>query len=190
MNSSLKVLFVLFFIATFSSGILFGHLLSPLYSSGNKCTQPTIKNIEVVRPALKTKELKPIDVLEENPKADLAPVIISKDLSKIFLKNELENYINLLKIAKAVPFTDSKSGELIGFKITNLKEDQFFNTLEIKKGDVLLAVNSQKINSVNKALDAFAETRNTLDKMNTFTVTVLRDEKFIDMNFNLVDDTN
>jgi general secretion pathway protein C len=108
-------------------------------------------------------------------------------VSRADVKNQLNNYTSLLKTARAVPYTDPATGELVGFKVTNLQPGSLFQKLGIQPGDVIKGVNGEPINSVNRALEVFANLKGNIDDLDNVNIGVERNGSDQSLNYNVTD---
>ncbi len=108
-------------------------------------------------------------------------------VSRADVKDQLNNYQSLLKTARAVPYTDPRTGELTGFKVTQLQPGSLFQKLGIQPGDVIKGVNGEPINSVNKALEVFANLKGSVDDIDNVDIRVERGGSDQSLKYNLSD---
>ena len=108
-------------------------------------------------------------------------------VSRADVKDQLNNYQRLLQTAKAIPYTDPRTGELTGFKVTNLQPGSLFQKLGIKPGDVIKGVNGESINSINRALEVFANLKGSVDDIDSVNLSVERGGADQALNYNVTD---
>lgn len=88
---------------------------------------------------------------------------------------------NLLQQARAVPYRDPNTGDIIGFRILDIKEGSIFGQLGLQRMDVIKAVNGEPVNSPGKAMELY----NALKSSNSVNVTIGRDGKDQSINYNI-----
>ena len=89
---------------------------------------------------------------------------------------------NMDKIWKDIAIMNHQTnGKLDGYKINFVKKGSDFEKLGLKKGDILVEVNSQPLNSLSVAMDFFKEINNIED----LTLTVIRDGKREDLEYEI-----
>ncbi len=108
-------------------------------------------------------------------------------VSRADVKEQLNNYQSLLKTARAIPYTDPKTGELVGFKVTQLQPGSLFQKLGIQPGDVIKGVNGEPINSVNRALEVFANLKGSVDDIDSVNISVERGGSDQALNYNMTE---
>lgn len=108
-------------------------------------------------------------------------------VSRSDVKSQLDNYQSLLRTARAIPYTDPNTGELIGFKVTQLQPGSLFQKLGIQPGDVIKGVNGESINSVNRALEVFANLKGSVDSLDSVNISVERGGSEQSLNYNVSD---
>lgn len=108
-------------------------------------------------------------------------------VSRADVKEQLNNYQSLLKTARAIPYKDPRTGELTGFKVTQLQPGSLFQKLGIQPGDVIKGVNGEPINSVNKALEVFANLKGSVDDISNVDIRVERGGSDQSLKYNLSD---
>lgn len=108
-------------------------------------------------------------------------------VSRSDVKDQLNNYQSLLKTARAIPYTDPATGEPIGFKITQLQPGSLFQKLGLQPGDVIKGVNGEPMNSLNKALEVFANLKGNIDGLDKVSISVERNGSDQSLNYNVND---
>jgi len=90
-------------------------------------------------------------------------------MDRRFLEKQLANMNDVLTHVRAVPHKDKK-GNMVGFKLFQIKRGSIFDKIGLKNQDVIQNINGQKLDSVEKGLDLFAALRDETH----FTVDLLR----------------
>ncbi len=108
-------------------------------------------------------------------------------VSRADVKEQLNNYQSLLRTARALPYTDPRTGELTGFKVTQLQPGSLFQKLGIQPGDVIKGVNGEPINSINRALEVFANLKGSVDDIDSVNLSVERGGSDQALNYNVTD---
>jgi type II secretion system protein C len=95
--------------------------------------------------------------LLELPLGGLAPVIIVSSDERIINRAALAKKIPDLNaaITQVVPIPYIESGKIIGFKVTRLKDKALSDMAGIKEGDIATRINGQSIDSIQKVLDLY-----------------------------------
>ena len=98
--------------------------------------------------------------------------IADEDGRKLINRNLLTSYTkNVDKIWKDIGIGENKqNGRLNGFKINFVKRGSDFEKLGLKRGDVLLAINAEPLDSYGAAMNFFKE----IDTIDNLTLTVER----------------
>jgi len=117
------------------------------------------------------------------PKTQKSKTIVEQDGVKIISRNLLTSYTkNIDKIWKDISIAQNqKNGKLNGFKINYVKKGSDFEKLGLKKGDVLMGVNAQPLNSLNAAMNFFKE----INDIENLTLTVERNGKSEDIEYEI-----
>ena len=129
-----------------------------------KLKEPKIKNgaYEPVAPVQKrvSKPTKKIEKRDETPSV----VTINRE--------NIEKYIkNMDKIWKDISITDMKrNGKLLGFKVRYIRKGSFFEKIGLKRGDLIVEINGEKIVDYSLPMKKLREF-NTLDGL---TLTIIR----------------
>ena len=102
---------------------------------------------------------------------------------KIISRNLLTSYTkNIDKIWKDISIAENqKNGKLNGFKINYVKKGSDFEKLGLKRGDILMGINAQPLNSLNAAMNFFKEINN----IENLTLTVERNGKSKDIEYEI-----
>lgn len=108
-------------------------------------------------------------------------------VSRSDVKDQINNYQSLLSSARAMPYTDPRTGELTGFIIQQLKPGSLFQKLGIQQGDVIKGVNGEPINSINKALEVFGNLKGSVDDLDSVNLSIERGGSDQDLNYNVKD---
>jgi type II secretion system protein C len=108
---------------------------------------------------------------------------VNIDLPKDSVKRYLENLPDLLDSAFATPrYREDKNGQKIidGFEISRIKEGSVVERLDLKNGDVILAVNGKPLDSLATVMQILGRIQN----MSEAKLTVLRDGRKLNFVFN------
>jgi general secretion pathway protein C len=81
-------------------------------------------------------------------------------LKKADLQAQLNNLPDLLRQAKALPAYDN-SGNIYGFRITQIEPGSIYNQLGIENGCVILGVNNNPITSAQQAMEMYQTMKNS-----------------------------
>ncbi len=76
---------------------------------------------------------------------------------------QLSNMGKLLREAKVERAVDPVTGEVIGFKFTNIKEGSVISELGFNIGDTITSVDGEPVNSPNKAMMMYNKLKNASD---------------------------
>lgn len=72
------------------------------------------------------------------------------------LNRYLENLPQVLQDAKAVPYiAPGSGGEISGFKLVAIKAGSIYETLGLKRGDIIKGVNGEPVDSPQKAMELY-----------------------------------
>ena len=109
--------------------------------------------------------------------------IIDKDGIKIINRSLLTNYTaNPDKIWRDIGIGENKvNGKLNGFKINYVKKGSDFEKLGLKRGDLLMAINAEKLDSLNGVLSLYQDINN----IENLTLTVERNGKSEDIEYEI-----
>ena len=109
--------------------------------------------------------------------------IVEQDGVKLISRDLLTSYTkNLDKIWKDISISENKTaGKLNGFKINFVKRGSDFEKLGLKKGDVLMGINAQALDSLSAAMNVFKDINN----IENLTLTVLRNGKSEDIEYEI-----
>jgi type II secretory pathway component PulC len=105
------------------------------------------------------------------------------DLPKDLVKHYLENLPDLLDSAFAAPrYREDKNGQktIDGFEISRIKEGSIVERLDLKNGDVILAVNGEPLDSLATVMRLLGRIQN----MSEAKLTVLRGGRKLNFVFN------
>jgi len=102
---------------------------------------------------------------------------------KVISRNLLTSYTkNIDKIWKDISIAQNqKNGKLNGFKINYVKKGSDFEKLGLKKGDILMGINAQPLNSLSAAMNFFKE----INDIENLTLTVERNGKSEDIEYEI-----
>lgn len=96
---------------------------------------------------------------------------------------QLSNIGSLLRQAKAERAVDPVTGEVLGFKLVQIKEGSIFEQLGVQVNDIISAVNGEPVTSPNKAMLMF----NQLKSANQISISVERGGSKVDLDYNIED---
>lgn len=93
---------------------------------------------------------------------ELEPIVTISSSERIVNRGALIKEISDLNVLKerVIPIPYLESGKIAGFKIAKLEDDVLAKTAGLKEGDVVMAVNNQKLNSFQKAFQIYNSVRN------------------------------
>jgi general secretion pathway protein C len=117
-------------------------------------------------------------------KTPSAPVgIVEQDGIKVINRNILTNYISSPdKIWKDIGISENKvNGKLNGFKINYVKRGSDFEKLGLKRGDLLMAINAEKLDSIAGVMNLYKDINN----IDNLTLTVERNGKSEDIEYEI-----
>lgn len=109
--------------------------------------------------------------------------IVDQDGKKVISKNLLTSYTkDVDKIWKDIGIGENKvNGKLNGFKINYVKKGSDFEKLGLKRGDLLMAINAEELNSYGAAMNFFKDIGN----IDNLTLTVQRNGKSEDIEYEI-----
>jgi len=109
--------------------------------------------------------------------------IIEQDGVKIIDRSLLTNYISSPdKIWNDIGITENKiGGKLNGFKINYVKKGSDFQKLGLKRGDLLMAINAEKLDTISGVMDLYKNINN----IENLTLTVERNGKSEDIEYEI-----
>lgn len=114
--------------------------------------------------------------------------IPSQNISKEKYISAINNYVVELQLARTVPYVDSKTGEVVGYKLLDIQKESSLNIIGLKNGDVVKHVNFIKVNSASRSLELFLGLKEKLLDSKKLVIGVLRKNMEMNLNFNLVTD--
>ena len=132
-----------------------------------------IKRYRVVFRNLRNRKLEYIEIKEEN-KVKMGTQSTKKNLSETgqvektnfnfkrsLIDKHLENLPRILQDARAVPYVAPGSGgEVSGFKLVNIKAGSVYETLGLKRGDIIKGVNGEPVDTPQKAMELYQALKN------------------------------
>ncbi|MEC9492918.1 PDZ domain-containing protein [Flexistipes sp.] len=89
-------------------------------------------------------------------------------ISKRYLTNQLQDMNSILRTVFISPHYDN--GNFIGYRISRLADSSPLTKVGIKKGDILVQINGQTLDSPNKMLELFSK----IDDLTAATIDILR----------------
>lgn len=90
-------------------------------------------------------------------------------ISKQYLRNQMQDMNSLLRTVFISPHYED--GNFIGYRISRLANSSPLTKVGIKKGDILVQINGQTLDSPNKMLELFSK----IDDLTAATIDILRD---------------
>ena len=101
--------------------------------------------------------------------------IVEQGGVKVVSRNLLTSYTkDLDKIWKDISIGQNKrDGKLHGFRINYIRKNSDFEKLGLKRGDILIGINAEELNSISAAMNIFKDINN----IDNLTLTVERDGK-------------
>lgn len=117
----------------------------------------------------------------QNDKEDTG--IVEQDGVKIISQDLLGSYTqDVDKIWKDIGIGENRvNGKLNGFKINYVKRGSDFEKLGLKRGDILMAINAEELNSYGAAMNFFKNIKN----IENLTLTVQRNGKSEDIEYEI-----
>jgi general secretion pathway protein C len=109
--------------------------------------------------------------------------IVEEDGIKMIDRGLLTNYIsNPEKIWKDIGISENKlNGKLNGFKINYVKKNSDFERLGLKRGDLLMAINAEKLDNLGAVMNFYNDIKN----IDNLTLTVERNGKSEDIEYEI-----
>jgi len=109
--------------------------------------------------------------------------IVEEDGVKIIDRGLLTNYIsNPERIWKDIGISENKlNGKLNGFKINYVKRNSDFERLGLKRGDLLMAINAEKLDNLGAVMNFYNDIKN----IDNLTLTVERNGKSEDIEYEI-----
>ncbi len=103
------------------------------------------------------------------------PEVIADDAAVFVKRNEIKYYANNFDaIWKNVKIKEIiKEKRLEGFEVEWVKEKSVFEKLGLIKGDIITAVNGQKLKSISQVFKLY----NNMDKLDSLKLTIMRDNQ-------------
>ncbi len=115
---------------------------------------------------------------------DQKPEIIQKNINSFILKkNEVLSYSRDLKrIWNDIGIkTSRKNGKIVGFKVYKLKKDSVFETLGLKKEDILTQANGVVLNNYQNAFKVY----NMMNKTDILKLSILRNGQEMEIEYEI-----
>ena len=121
------------------------------------------------------------DIIED--KKDMTKDIEDDGYTKTIKRSFLNNYMkNPKDIWKDIGINEIKSGKSIaGFRVRFVKKDSGFDKLGIKRGDVILAINGEKLDSAKSAFNAYKD----IKSIENLTLTVKRNNQEMELEYEI-----
>jgi len=119
----------------------------------------------------------------EEPQQEIAKNIQLVDDTYEVKRDYLNSYVNdFSKIWKDINIVDYKrKGKIAGFKIKYIKPKSVFETLDLKKGDIIKKVNNIEIKSYNVAIKIY----NKNDKTKSLNIVIQRSNQQIEIKYEI-----
>jgi general secretion pathway protein C len=117
-----------------------------------------------------------------NTKYDENIIVLDDKLS--IKRAYLNSYINNSdKIWKSISVKENKNSlnQIDGFKVTRIKKNSIFNSLGLKKGDIIKTVNNIKLKSYNDAFKIYKKINNIKD----LNMKIIRDNENMELNYEI-----
>lgn len=109
-------------------------------------------------------------------------IIVKKDkiiVSRKFLNKQIENEQELMK---SILIIEKKSlGKSIGFEILRVKENSFFDIVNLKKGDIIKSINNQEVSDYNKLLSLYKN----IDGIDFLIIKINRQNKDMELQYEI-----
>lgn len=132
-----------------------------------------IQRYKVIFRNLRNRKLEYIEIVEDNKitmgvakKNNVSGVAEPAKTNFTFKRAEINKYLeNLPKVlqdAKAVPYiAPGSGGEVSGFKLVAIKSGSIYETLGLKRGDIIKGVNGEPVDTAQKAMELYQALKNT-----------------------------
>lgn len=119
----------------------------------------------------------------EEPQKEIAKNIQFIDDTYQVKRDYLNSYVNdFSKIWKDINIVDYKrKGKIAGFKIKYIKPKSVFETLGLKKGDIIKKVNNIELKSYNDAFKLY----NKIDKTKSLNIVIQRSNQEMEINYEI-----
>ncbi len=109
--------------------------------------------------------------------------VIDRGSVKVVKRDMLEGYMKQPNdIWKDIGISEIKSGkEIVGFMVRFVRRDSGFEKLGLERGDVILAINGERLNSYQDAFDAYKN----IQTMQGLTVTIKRKNQEMELDYEI-----
>jgi len=116
-------------------------------------------------------------------RVDNTPAIVDDGYTKIVKRGLLQNYKkNAKSIWKDIGINAVKNGDVVqGFKVKFVKKGSDFEKLGIQRGDTIMAVNGEELNSYSSAVSLYKE----IDTIENLTLTIKRRNKEMELEYEI-----
>jgi general secretion pathway protein C len=130
-------------------------------------------------PQRNNRDLRPV----RNKEPSIKKNIVEQDGVKVINRSLLTNYTaNPDKIWKDIGIGENKvNGKLNGFKINYVKKGSDFEKLGLKRGDLLMAINAEKLDSLSGVMGLYKDINN----IENLTLTVERNGRSEDIEYEI-----
>ncbi|SHO81010.1 General secretion pathway protein C [hydrothermal vent metagenome] len=103
----------------------------------------------------------------------------TKTVKREFLNNYMKNPKN---IWKDITINEIKSGKsIVGFRVRFVRKGSGFDKLGIRKGDLILEINGEKLNSTKSAFNAYKE----IKSIENLTLTIKRNNQEMELEYEI-----
>jgi len=141
----------------------------------------TLENTKIIGNQIKKHSRPKVNPSISRPSSNKG--IIEKDGIKLINRKLLTNYISSPeKIWKDIGISENKlNGKLHGFKINYVKRGSDFEKLGLKRGDLLMAINAEKLDNIGAVMSLYKDINN----IENLTLTVERNGKSEDIEYEI-----
>lgn len=132
-----------------------------------------IDRYKVIFRNLRSRRLEYIEIKEENAikmgisKGTSAPTMEAPEeptnftFKRMEINKYLENLPKVLQDAKAVEYKAPGSNEVSGFKLVAIKAGSIYETLGLRRGDIIKGVNGEPVDTAQKAMELYQALKNS-----------------------------
>jgi general secretion pathway protein C len=128
-------------------------------------------------------ERKKEENVKESAENNTSDIVIIDDTHRLVEKETIERYARDLKtIYKNIGLSEVRhNGTIEGFKVTFIRKGSLFAKLGLRRGDILLAVNGQPLNSYKAAFDIYKNIGDITD----MTITIQRGNTTMELEYEI-----
>ncbi|SFV60151.1 General secretion pathway protein C [hydrothermal vent metagenome] len=152
-----------------------------IFRKGKKEFKLILKDSKIKNPSSITKAKSS----PSKPKKDLVKGIVKNEdgIGKIVSKGLLSSYTkDIDKVWKDIGIDEYKvKGQLQGFKVNFVKKGSDFEKLDLRRGDILKAVNGQELNSYNAAFSFYKE----MESIENLTLSIIRNNQEMELEYEI-----